>query len=300
MFPCLLRCSISTQKKISESVVAGVNFYPGEESKEALTLMNSLATQSAPKCLKIIILSSRHIIPTPQTNTQEKSKNINQIEKFTLEELESKIHIVINANSFNQAEKTLKIIHSKIATISWHSCVTYMVVVTSDSHLLATLMSLHSKIRLRKYFLFHTPNLKAAKKVLLDPLLIEEENVAAIIQHDNKKLWAVLTRQLFHPLGSPQIHRANTWSSDTGFANTQHIFPDQMKNFYGKKLIGSALQFRPYIIFEEIEGSRVVRPKPSLDVYLVDTISHQLNFTYDIVKPADGQWGYIMENVSIV
>lgn len=300
VFACLLRCSTSTHKKFTESVVAGVNFYPGEESTEALILMNSLAIKSAPKCLKIVILSSRHIIPTSQTKPQEKQMNKSQMEKFTSEELESQVHIVINANPFNQAEKTLKTIHSKITTISWYSCVTYMVAVAADSHLLAALMSLHSKIRLRKFFLFHTDNLKAAEKVLLDPLLIEEENVAAVIRHDSNTLWAVLTRQLFHPLGSPQIQRANTWSRDTGFTNTQHIFPDQMKNFYGKKLIGSALQFRPYVIFDEVEGSRVVRPKPSLDLFLVDSISQQLNFTYDIVKPEDGQWGYIMENVSSV
>lgn len=300
MIPCLLRCSISTQKRYTERVVAGVNFYPGEESKEALILMNSLAKESAPKCLKIVILSSRQIIPTSETIPHGKRSNINQLEKLTSEELESKVHIIINANHFIQAEKALKIIHSKVATISWYSCVTYMVAVASNSHLLAALMSLHSKIRLRKFFLFHTHSLKAAEKVLLDPVLIEEENVAAVIRHDTKTLWAVLTRQLFHPLGSPQIHRANTWSRDTGFTNNQYMFPDQMKNFYGKKLIGSALQFRPYIIFEEVEGSRVVRPKPSLDLFLVDTISQQLNFTYDIVKPEDGQWGYIMENVSII
>ncbi|KAK4289946.1 hypothetical protein Pmani_037120 [Petrolisthes manimaculis] len=109
--------------------------------------------------------------------------------------------------------------------------------------------------------------------------------------------WFVYIRQLMHPSGSPQVLHVNTWSSTKGghhlTAKKAVLFPEQMGNFYGKKLKGSMLDFKPFINYEKVEGSRVVVPKPSLDVMILSVIADKLNFTFDLVMPEDGQWGYL-------
>ncbi|KAK3854771.1 hypothetical protein Pcinc_038770 [Petrolisthes cinctipes] len=111
--------------------------------------------------------------------------------------------------------------------------------------------------------------------------------------------WFVYIRQLMHPSGSPQVLHVNTWSNTEGghhLTKKADLFPEQMGNFYGKKLKGSMLDFKPFINYEKVEGSRVVVPKPSLDVMILNVIADKLNFTFDLVMPEDGQWGYLRED----
>lgn len=294
----LLKTSSCTRHSIITRVIDGVNASQGGET-EGLTLMNLLATHYTPSCLKIVIL------PKEAKTTRFSEENYQNFEQQNISArtpnspflMDS--YVFIYAESVNQVQKTLEIVNSNIGSIASCTHISYIVSVAQVSSFLASLTAMHSSIHVTQYIFFYMQNLRAAEHLLLDPHLAEEENVAAVIQDfHSTTLWSVLTRQLLHPSGSPQVLKANTWSRYTGFTSTQEIFRDQMKNFYGKKLKGSVMVFSPFIMFEKIEGSLVVKPKPSLEVYILRAIAHQLNFTFVLALPEDGQWGSPTADVS--
>ncbi|KAK3888147.1 hypothetical protein Pcinc_007791 [Petrolisthes cinctipes] len=289
----LLNTSTATRQSFVTSVVDGIGTSRGGAADDILSQMNILSTQYTPKCLTVVIVPRE----VEATWSPEQNSQISDARRISAEtsnfSFELNSHIFITAEPLHQFQKTLESVNSKIGSIISCTFVSYIVPFTPVSSFMASLTALPSNIQLTRYYFFYTQNLMVAEKLLLDSGLAEEENVAVVIKQEfhNKTLWSVLTRQLLHPSGSPKVLKANTWSRDTGFTSTQHIFPDQMENFYGKELRGSVMPFSPFIMYDKIEGSLVVKPKPSLEVYILGAIAQQLNFTYVLVKPEDGQWG---------
>ncbi|KAK3893002.1 hypothetical protein Pcinc_003181 [Petrolisthes cinctipes] len=299
---CLLNASIATRQSFSTSVADGIDISRGGGTEDLLLLMNLLASHYTPKCLKIVVLPKEAEIKTTWSSRDSSLKSDKrQISaKTSSSPFGFEPRIIINAQPLEEVQKTLKRVNSKIKSIISCSSVSYIVSLPSVSPLLVLLTSTPSIIQLTRYYFFYTQNLMAAEKLLLDPVLAEEENVAVVIQQiiHNKTLWFVLTRQLLHPSGSPKVLKANTWSRDTGFSSTQHIFPDQMKNFYGKLLRGSVMIFPPFVMYDKVKGSLVIKPKQSLEISIIRAIAQQLNFTYVLAVPEDDQWGSPTADVS--
>lgn len=69
------------------------------------------------------------------------------------------------------------------------------------------------------------------------------------------------------------------------------IFPNVHHGFNGKKLLVSTLEYHPFEY--TLNGTW-----KGLCIDLLDELSNHLNFTYDIVEPADGDWGYLSNGTS--
>ncbi|XP_053638170.2 glutamate receptor U1-like [Cherax quadricarinatus] len=207
-----------------------------------------------------------------------------------------KPRIVINSNS-SQAKSTVEFINEYTQRVTTHACVTYLIKHLPGTELFSVITDV-SKKQTSRYFIAHATSVLKAHEFLLDVRLSKEEHVAALVKEEDHRgsFWQVLTRQLLHPSGSPHVLHANEWSKDKGFYNTDELFPEQMGNFYGMKLIGVTLDFRPFTDYEVIPGSRRVNPKPSLDVFILNEIAKRLNFTYDLIMPEDGLWGVLKDN----
>ena len=201
----------------------------------------------------------------------------------------------------SQASDTIDYINKNTERVTLFSCFTFLMSRRPDPNLLPVLTD-SSNMQLTRYFIIQFPNESEANDFLLDDKLMDEENVAALVKYDNDNPQnvsiGILIRQLFHSSGSTQVLLINRWEKGEGFNNKNNIFPEQMNNFYGTKLRGVTLDFRPFTDYQKVEGSRVVTPKPSLDVFMLDVIADKLNFTYELVMPEDGQWGYLKDDVS--
>lgn len=148
------------------------------------------------------------------------------------------------------------------------------------------------------YHLIGSETEKETLELLLDPDFEKEENVAVISQK-NSQSWIVRTRRLYSPRGFRKVILSNVWTPSRGFIKDRRMFPEQMKNFYGASFSGSTLEFLPLTHYETTPGSRTLRAKPSLEIFMLDVISKHLNFTYELRAPEDGQWGIELPDVSV-
>ncbi|KAK7082905.1 hypothetical protein SK128_022479 [Halocaridina rubra] len=244
-----------------------------EENSELTFLFDAIARMFTPHCLRVVM----GMEPTIWENWEQPLVSI----QLSGEESENTT-IFMNKNS----EK-----------MSRYSCVTYMMTNLPENNVIDQLTNPKDKI-ISRFFLSKFDTEREADAFLLDQRLLNEENVATVVAEisRNKSEWKIMRRQLLHPSGYPQIKTVNRWSMAEGFYKKNEIFPEQMANFFGKKLQGVTLDFLPFIDYENIPNSRVVIPKPSLDVYILNVIAKTLNFTYDLVMPADGLWGYLRED----
>ncbi|KAK4323237.1 hypothetical protein Pmani_006021 [Petrolisthes manimaculis] len=231
--------------------------------------------------------------------------NLNKVQKkSTITESESQIFIQLDWTN-NDTRNTLQYMNANPERVTQYSCVTFVLTQPPDPRFLPLLTDSSSYKRLTRYFLVICESWVEAERFLLDQRLREQVNVVALTRRrrrrrerrgsDHQTLWDVLIRKLIHPSGSPRVYKINQWSTVDGFRNTHTLFPEQMENFYGMKFTGATLNFKPLVDFDKIEGSRVVRAKPSLDAFMLEVIAKKLNFTYDLVMPEDGQWGNLKE-----
>ncbi|XP_042234092.1 probable glutamate receptor [Homarus americanus] len=255
--------------------VAGNVTLPQDEQAHLAMFMNVLASKYTSRCLRALVGDAGYWVGHWDH-----------------------AHVIINPD-YSQARNTVDYMNENTEKVTTYSCVTYMMTDIPRPRLLASITDL-SKKQMTRYFLAYLNNVQQAHKFLLDDRLKNEEHVAALVKLRNNKKeewsWQVLTRQLLHPSGSPEVHVANMWSQAQGLRERGELFPEQMKNFYGTKLQGVTLDFRPFTDYEKFPGTRVVRPKPSLDVFILDVIADNLNFTYELVMPEDGLWGYINDD----
>ncbi|MPC11460.1 Glutamate receptor ionotropic, delta-1 [Portunus trituberculatus] len=195
-----------------------------------------------------------------------------------------------------EGKSTIDYINKNTERVTLFSCFTFLMTRPPDSSLMPLLTD-SSNMQLTRYFIIQFLNESEAHEFLLDERLIDEENVAALVKTDTRRdSYGIMIRQLFHSSGSTQVLFVNRWEKGKGFDNSDNIFPEQMKNFYGTKMRGVTLDFRPFTDYYKVRGSRVVIPKPSLDVFMLEVIADTLNFTYELVMPEDGLWGYLKDD----
>lgn len=260
---------------LTRDIAEGVNEAEGGKSEDLAKVMFLLAARHTPKCMWAVLTEER-LQQLPSHHT----------------------HITLDPSTLG-ASATIDYINRNLERVTSFACITFLMTRPPEPSLFPVLTDT-SNMQLTRYFIACFPNEPLAHEFLLDERLKYEENVAALVEygHGNGTI-EILTRQLFHSSGSTQVISANRWDRDKGFRNTRSIFPRQMRNFYGTKLRGVTLDFRPFTDYEKVAGSRLVIPKPSLDVFILEVIANKLNFTYELVMPADGLWGYLREDVSI-
>lgn len=237
-------------------------------------VMFLLAARHTPKCLWVL-MNEEELQQRPWTHT----------------------HVTLDPNTA-KASATIDYINKNTERVTLFACITFLMTGPPEPSLFPVLTDV-SNTQLTRYFIARFPNESMAHNYLLDERLEYEENVAALVEHgDANNTVDVLIRQLFHPSGSVEVLYVNKWVKGKGFLKSRTIFPQQMSNFYGTKLKGVTLDFRPFTDYEEVKDSRVVIPKPSLDVFILEVIADKLNFTYELVMPEDGLWGYLKDDVS--
>ncbi|KAK3855885.1 hypothetical protein Pcinc_037734 [Petrolisthes cinctipes] len=210
---------------------------------------------------------------------------------------DSQINVVME--DMETTQNLLRYINVNFERLSPYSCVTYVLTQPPEPSVLSWLTTLSLSNAFTRYFIIYTRTLGEAEHVLLDERLREQENVVALTRLENSERrgsWQASIRQLMHHSGSPKVKKLSNLFRTPRLYSTKDIFPEQLTNFYGLRFQGTTLNFKPFIDYQEIEGSRKVQPKPSLDVFILDVIAATLNFTYEIVMPEDGNWAYVKED----
>lgn len=270
----LILLESSALGSFARGVAEGVSESQGATREDLARVMFLLAARHTPKCLWVVV-GEEGLQQRPWSHT----------------------HLTLDPST-GEASATIDYINKNTERVTLFACITFLMTRPPEASLYPVLTDA-SNTQLTRYFIARFPDEIAAEDFLLDERLVYQENVAALVEHvDANTTVEVLTRQLFHPSGSAQIHRVTRWVKGKGFTNDHDVFPQQMSNFYGTKLRGVTLDFRPFTDYEEVKDSRVVVPKPSLDVFILEVIADKLNFTYELVMPEDGLWGYMREDVS--
>lgn len=270
----LILLESSALGSFARGVAEGVSESQGANREDLARVMFLLAARHSPKCLWVVV-DEEGLQQRPWSHT----------------------HLTLDPST-GEASATIDYINKNTERVTLFACITFLMTRPPEPSLYPVLTDT-SNTQLTRYFIARFPSETAAEDYLLDERLAYEENVAALVEHGGPNITVdVLTRQLFHPSGSAQIRRVTSWVKGKGFTNGRDVFPQQMSNFYGTKLRGVTLDFRPFTDYEEVKDSRVVVPKPSLDVFILEVIADKLNFTYELVMPEDGLWGYMREDVS--
>ncbi|XP_045620111.1 glutamate receptor ionotropic, kainate glr-3-like [Procambarus clarkii] len=247
-----------------------------EDDEELASLMELLAEQYAPRCLRVVVGDAR-------------LWNGNW----------GRDHVIINPNNYIEAQNTIEFIKENLLSVTTYSCVVYMAPhpLLLRPQLLAAITDL-SKKHINRYIVARAASVTHASEFLLDKRLSQEEHVAALVKKTGRRgsWWQVLNRQLYHHSGSPEVQQITTWSKGRVLHTRRKLFPEQMANFYGLRMVGVTLDFRPFTDFEVNPGSRRVKARPSLDIFILNEIARKLNFTYDLVMPVDGLWGFLKDD----
>ncbi|XP_064120394.1 glutamate receptor ionotropic, kainate 2-like [Macrobrachium nipponense] len=93
-----------------------------------------------------------------------------------------------------------------------------------------------------------------------------------------------------------------TAKSRLKYVGDQPLFPDKFLRFPdGAKLIAAAIRYPPHVYFDEEidDGSPLKKYRISGTMkFLVDMVAKKANFTYDVITPPIGSWGYGYPNGS--
>lgn len=279
-------------------------------ARETFLVIRSFSRVYTPKCLNIALLSDPSLYWVEEKANQtvytgglfqqafQHYRNEKISSDFPNTDSNEQINIVMK--NMENTNKILRYINDNFDKVSPSSCVTYLLMQPPGPQLLSSLTKLLLCSEIKRYFIIYTRNMGEADHVLLDERLREQENVVALtrlLNNMGEGYWRASIRQLIHPSGTPKVKKLNKLFDPTQLFTTKDVFPEQMTNFYGLKFRGTTLNFKPFIDYLEIEGSRVVQPKPSLDMFILSVIADKLNFTYEITMPEDGNWAYIKEDV---
>ncbi|XP_069954663.1 glutamate receptor ionotropic, delta-1 isoform X2 [Cherax quadricarinatus] len=98
--------------------------------------------------------------------------------------------------------------------------------------------------------------------------------------------------------GEPEIILRNRWSPGRGFQNHSDLFPDLYQDCNGHIFKAVALDFPPFIQYSSGNSTHPLVMKDCLDKRIIDTIAEVHNFTYQVFEPADGLFGYQLDNGS--
>ncbi|XP_076069236.1 glutamate receptor ionotropic, kainate 1-like [Oratosquilla oratoria] len=92
------------------------------------------------------------------------------------------------------------------------------------------------------------------------------------------------------------FRRVGRWSFENGESRSflsENVFPPLTElygDFGGRELVGATMDNWPFIKVGRADGG--IFPTGGIDINVLDTIAERLNFTYRLVEPPDGQWGY--------
>ncbi|CAD5113718.1 DgyrCDS2882 [Dimorphilus gyrociliatus] len=73
------------------------------------------------------------------------------------------------------------------------------------------------------------------------------------------------------------------------------VFPNEKYGFNGRKMVVATLPFAPFVKKKTVKGKLVYS---GVCIDLLNEFAYLLNFTYDIIEPADQQWGKQLQNGS--
>lgn len=245
-------------------------------------MMDDLAAIYTPRCLWVVVGDAHHW-GGDWNHTHSHSHS----------------HVLLNPSGV-QSRSAAVYINKNADELTRYSCVTYMMTDLPDHEVLRALADPANK-RMTRYFLVSVSDSASAHRFLVDERLRNEEHLAAVVKvvaPAGGTAWNIFTRQLLHPSGAPHVRKVNKWDEKKGLRLAIELFPEQMANFYGTKLQGVTLDFRPLVDYEEVPNATAVSPRPSLDVFILNVIAEKLNFTYELKKPEDGLWGVQGKDVS--
>ncbi|XP_069954664.1 glutamate receptor isoform X3 [Cherax quadricarinatus] len=156
-----------------------------------------------------------------------------------------------------------------------------------------------------KYFVCYTGRSLSLRALEEEPLLLASSNTLYVSpnqHHDTKKptSWALhlLSNCPFCRRGEPEIILRNRWSPGRGFQNHSDLFPDLYQDCNGHIFKAVALDFPPFIQYSSGNSTHPLVMKDCLDKRIIDTIAEVHNFTYQVFEPADGLFGYQLDNGS--
>ena len=176
--------------------------------------------------------------------------------------------------------------------VSDMNCMILLLAVPPSTDLLT---SLKPRGTTKRCFLVLCESLEEAHSFLMSLDMREEEDVVTVIQ--SKGEWNAYIRYLYTASQTVKVRKVLSWQPREEIKYVDCIFPEQMKNFYGKKFRASTSKFRPFFDFKRLNGTKTLESS-GLDVYILREVAKRLNLIYDIVRPEDGLWGTRLLNVS--
>ncbi|XP_067127314.1 probable glutamate receptor [Centruroides vittatus] len=138
------------------------------------------------------------------------------------------------------------------------------------------------------YWLIKSENLWFLKDRNFSNLINKEINIAFTVFNNTKETFFIYSLNCEGNVG-PLSFNVIDWNENA--SNKKSIFhkkPRYVKDLKGKKFKFALEKHFPFYL----PPKNIKFPKPSgIDIYLLDILSRHLNFSYDIVRPADKKWG---------
>ncbi|XP_023232714.1 uncharacterized protein LOC111632512 [Centruroides sculpturatus] len=138
------------------------------------------------------------------------------------------------------------------------------------------------------YWLIKSENLWFLKDRNFSNLINKEINIAFTVFNNTKETFLIYSLNCEENVG-PLSFNVIDWNKNA--SNEKSIFykkPRYVKDLKGKKFKFALEKHFPFYL----PPKNIKFPKPSgIDIYLLDILSRRLNFSYDIVRPADKKWG---------
>ncbi|XP_042231342.1 glutamate receptor ionotropic, delta-1-like isoform X1 [Homarus americanus] len=98
--------------------------------------------------------------------------------------------------------------------------------------------------------------------------------------------------------GEPEVILRNKWSPWRGLQHHTDLFPDLFRDCNGHVFRAVTLSFPPLSHYLSGNSTHPLVMEDCLDKRLIDTVAQVHNFTYVVYEPADGMWGYQLDNGS--
>ncbi|XP_045600187.2 glutamate receptor ionotropic, delta-1 [Procambarus clarkii] len=156
-----------------------------------------------------------------------------------------------------------------------------------------------------RYFVCYTGRSLAVRTLQEDPFLLASYNTLYVSHnehHDpkNTRSWALdlFSNCPFCRGGEPEVIHRNRWSPRRGLQERSDLFPDLFTDFNGHIFRAVTLNFPPFSHYSAGNSTYPLVMEDCLDKRIVDTIAKIHNFTYLVFEPADGKWGYQLDNGS--
>ncbi|XP_042231341.1 glutamate receptor ionotropic, delta-2-like isoform X3 [Homarus americanus] len=98
--------------------------------------------------------------------------------------------------------------------------------------------------------------------------------------------------------GEPEVILRNKWSPWRGLQHHTDLFPDLFRDCNGHVFRAVTLSFPPLSHYLSGNSTHPLVMEDCLDKRIIDAVARVHNFTYVVYEPADGMWGYQLDNGS--